>query len=143
MSLEENKKAVEKFFTALRTADIPAIDAITTDDFTFRAFKGEGIRKEQFLTLIEGTLEAFPDHTSTIDDMIAEGDKVAVRMTASGTLKGQWGKFPPTDKYSSIPEFFFLRLEGGKIAEYWGVKDALGQYQQLGILPEEIGNQVK
>ena len=62
-------------------------------------------------------------------------------MTSMGTHKSQWGKFAPTGKYFSIWEFFILRLENGKVAEDWGLKDALGHFQQLGILPpnEEIG----
>jgi len=142
MSLEENKQVVVKFFDALRTADLSAIDKLTTDDFAFRPMGREGgIYKERFLSLIDGTLAAFPDHTSSIDDMIAEGDKVAVSMTSTGTHTGQYMNLAPTGKYFSIPECFIIRIENGQVAEYWGIKDALGQYQQLGLLPpnEEIG----
>jgi predicted ester cyclase len=140
-TIEENKKVVVRFFDALRIADISAIDKLTTDDFVFHAIGGGNIYKVNFLKLINGTLTAFPDHTSTIDDMIAEGDKVSVRMTSTGTHTGQYGKFAPTGKYFSIPEFFILRVENGRIVEYWGLKDALGQLQQLGIIPpnEETG----
>ena len=142
MSVEENKEVVVSFFDALRTADIPAIDRLTTDYFAFRPMGREGgIHKEAFMKLIDGVLEAFPDHTSWIDDMVAEGDKVAVSMTSTGTHTGQWGQYTPTGKYFSIPECFILRIKDGKVAEYRGLKDALGQLQQLGILPpnEEIG----
>lgn len=136
MSLEENKQVVADFFQALRTGNLEAIDKITTDDFMFRANNGEGgIDKKTFLPLIKGTIEAMPDHTSWIDDIVAEGDKVAVRMTATGTQTGEWMGFAPTNKFYSITEFFILRVEDGKIAEYWGVKDGLGQFQQLGIIP--------
>ena len=136
MSLEENKQVVADFFQALRTCDLPAIDKLTTEDFMFRANDGKGgIDKKTFLTLIDGTLKAFPDHTSEIMDIVAEEDKVAVRMSADGTFKGEYMGFSPTGKYFKITEFFILRVKEGKIAEYWGVKDALGQFQQMGIIP--------
>lgn len=141
MSVEENKRVVHRFFEALRKADVSAIDKLTTGDFAFHTKVGPDINKEMFIKLVAGTVAAFPDHSSTIDDMIAEGDKVSVRITSTGTHKGQYGKYAPTGKYFSIQEFFILRLENGRIAEDWGMKDALGQLQQLGILPrnEEIG----
>jgi steroid delta-isomerase-like uncharacterized protein len=142
MSIEENKQSVVRFFDALRIADAKSIDELTTDDFMFRPMGGGGgINKEKFIDLVVNSVSAFPDHSSSIDDMVAEGDKVAVRMTSTGTHLNQWGKHAPTGRYFSIPEVFILRFENGKIAEDWGLKDALGHYQQLGLLPpyEEIG----
>ena len=138
MSIENNKKVVVDFFDALRNADGTAIDRLTTNDFVFHVENGTDIDKDAFIKLVMGAVTAFPDHSSSIDDMIAEGDKVAIRMTSTGTHRGQLGKFTPTGKYFSIKEYFFLRLENGKIAEDWGLKDALGHYQQLGILPSEV-----
>ncbi len=142
MSLEENKQVVADFFNAMKIADVKTLDKLTTDDFTFRPMVGErGINKETFMGLIGSVLEAFSDHTNRIDDIVAEGDKVSVRMTVTGVHTGQWGKYAPTGKSFMIAECFFLRIENGKVAEYWGLKDAMGQLQQLGILPsnEEIG----
>ena len=137
MLIEDNKRVVVKFFDALRRADGPTIDQLTTDDFVFHTESGADIIKDRFIKLVTGSVAAFPDHSSNIDDMIAEGDKVAVRMTSTGTHQGQFGKFAPTGKYFSIQEYFFLRLENGRIAEDWGLKDALGHYQQLWILPSD------
>ena len=142
MSLEENKKLVADFFNAMKVADLETLDKITTDDFAFKPMIGEGgLEKKAMLKMIGGVLDAFSDHTNRIDDIVAEGDKVSVRMTVTGVHTGQWGKFAPTGKSFKIAECFFLRIENGKIAEYMGIKDALGQYQQLGILPpnDEIG----
>lgn len=141
MSIENNKKVVVNFFDALRKADGRTIDKLTTNNFVFHVESGADIGKDAFIKLVTGSVAAFPDHSSSIDDMIAEGDKVAVRMTSTGTHKGQYGEFAPTGKYFSIREYFFLRLENGRIAEDWGLKDALGHYRQLGILPsdEKIG----
>ena len=138
MSIENNKKVVVDFFDALRNGDGTAIDRLTTKDFVFHVENGTDIGKAAFIKLVTGAVTAFPDHSSSIDDMVAEGDKVAVRMTSTGTHRGRLGKFAPTGKYFSIKEYFFLRLENGRIAEDWGLKDALGHYQQLGILPAEV-----
>jgi steroid delta-isomerase-like uncharacterized protein len=142
MSLEENKQLVADFFNAMKVADLETLDKITTDDFAFRPMIGEGgLKKEAMLKMIGSVLDAFSEHTNRIDDIVAEGDRVAVRMTVTGVHTGQWGKHAPTGKAFEIAECFFLRIENGKIAEYMGIKDALGQYQQLGILPpnDEIG----
>jgi len=142
MTLEENKEVVVKFFDALRVADAGAIDRLTADEFMFLPMGGDkGINKENFIDLVVNSVSAFPDHSSSIDGMVAEGDTVAVRMTVTGTHLNQWGKHAPTGKYFNISEVFFLRIVDGRIVEDRGLKDALGHYQQLGILPpyEEIG----
>jgi len=78
---------------------------------------------------------AFPDMKTTIHDIIAEGDKVAVRMTNSGTHKGEFMGIPPTGKSISIGEITILRFAEGKIVEYWGQTDMMGMMQQLGVIP--------
>lgn len=138
MSLADNKKVVEKFFKALREGDVKSVDKLTHEEFAFRAGAGPNfINKETFMKYIGTVLTSFPDHTNIMDDIIAEGDKVAVRMTSTGTFKGEWQGHKPTGKYFSIQEYFFLRIKDGRVADYWGIKDALGQYLQLGIKPPD------
>jgi len=135
MSIEQNKKVVAQFFSAMKVADIPTLDKVTADDFVFGAGEGKGIKKAMFLDLIKNTIDTISNHTNKIDDIVAEGDKVAVRMTVTGTHSGEWMGFKPTGKSFIINEYFFLTLKDGKIKDYRGVKDALGQFQQLGIIP--------
>jgi predicted ester cyclase len=78
---------------------------------------------------------AFPDMKTTIHDIIAEGDKVAVRMTNSGTHKGEFMGIPPTGKSISVAEISILRFAEGKNVEYWGQTDNMGMMQQLGVIP--------
>ena len=142
MTLEKNKEIVVKFFDALRVADGEAIDKLTAEEVMFLPMGGDkGINKKDFIDLVVNSVSAFPDHSSSIDGMVAEGDTVAVRMTVTGTHLNQWGKHAPTGKYFKINEVFFLRIVDGKIVEDRGLKDALGHYQQLGILPshDDIG----
>jgi predicted ester cyclase len=67
--------------------------------------------------------------------MIAEGDKVVVRMTHSATHKGEFMGIPPTGKSASFGEINIMRFTDGKIVEYWGQTDMMGMMQQLGIIP--------
>jgi predicted ester cyclase len=78
---------------------------------------------------------AFPDFTLTIEEMLAEGDQVWVRMTARGTnLGGFMG--PPNSKPFRITVIDICRFEDGKIVEHWGVPDRFALLAQLGLLPQ-------
>jgi len=81
-------------------------------------------------------IAAFPDINVTIDDIIAEGDRVVVRMHTSGTQKGEFRGIPPTGKTAVITEMSIYRISEGKIAEAWVVSDWLGLMQQLGVIPQ-------
>jgi len=77
--------------------------------------------------------DAFPDMHVTIDDMVAEGDKVAARVTITGTHKGEFMGIPPTNKKWTISLITISRIAGGKIVEDHGQYDALGLMRQLGL----------
>lgn len=78
---------------------------------------------------------AFPDIRFTIEDMVAEGDKVVTRWTASGTHKGELSGIPPTGKKTTVTGVTISRFAGGKIVETWSNWDTLGLMQQLGVAP--------
>ena len=78
---------------------------------------------------------AFPDLKLTIEDAIAEGDKVAIRLVTRGTHKGAFFGIAPTGRSVTVNEQHIVRFAGGKIAEHWGVEDNLGMMQQLGVIP--------
>jgi len=80
-------------------------------------------------------LTAFPDLHVTVEDMIAEGEKVVVRVTMRGTQQGAFGSIPPIGKQVAVSTIDMVRIEGGKIAEEWGIDDMLGMLQQLGLVP--------
>ena len=80
-------------------------------------------------------LAAFPNLHFTFEDLIAEGDKVVVRETMSGTQQGELMGIPPTGKQFSVTGIEIYRFEGGKIVEHWLESDMLGLLQQLGALP--------
>lgn len=78
---------------------------------------------------------AFPDVRLTIDDQIAEGDKVVTRYTWSGTHKGNLEGIAATGKHATGAGIVVSRISGGKIQEEWTIWDALGLMQQLGVVP--------
>ena len=96
---------------------------------------GSPVGPEGSRQLIGMMLTAFPDMHVTIEDMIAEGDKVVVRFTERGTQQGAFGSIPPTGKQVAVSTIDIVCIEGGKIAEEWGIDDMLGMLQQLGLVP--------
>ena len=76
---------------------------------------------------------AFPDLHYTVDDVVAEGDKVVQRVTGSGTMHGPLFGMPATGRSASWSEIHVSRFDGGKVVEHWSVTDQLGMLQQLGL----------
>jgi predicted ester cyclase len=80
-------------------------------------------------------LRGLPDLHLTIEDLIAEGDKVVSRNVVTGTHQGEYMGLPPTGKSVTYNEIFIVRFVNGRIAETWGVVDVLSQMRQLGAIP--------
>ena len=78
---------------------------------------------------------AFPDRQMTIDDVVAEGDRVVARTTLSGTHQGEMQGIPATGKAVTQPSISIFRLTNGKIVEGWFASDNLSFMQQLGVIP--------
>ncbi len=92
---------------------------------------GAELLKQVFARL----LRAFPDLHVTVEDVVAEGDKVVARNTVTGTQQGEYMGLPPTGKSVRYNEIFIGRFVNGRIAETWGVVDVLSQMRQLGAIP--------
>jgi len=90
---------------------------------------------EAFKQIEAMLLTALPDVHYTVEDLLAEGDKVAVRLTVTGTQHGAFMGIPPTGKHTTVTESAISRIVGGKIAEHWSETDMLGLMQQLGVNP--------
>jgi predicted ester cyclase len=78
---------------------------------------------------------AFPDWHEEIVQLVAEGGTVAGRFRCSGTHLGEFLGEAPTGKRMEVEEVFFLRAEGGRFVDFWGLEDSLGRMRQLGLLP--------
>ena len=78
---------------------------------------------------------AFPDLNIAVEDLIAEGDRVAARVTIMGTHQGELMGIPPTGKRVEVSSMDIIRFEDGKAAEHWGETDIMSMMQQLGVVP--------
>jgi len=91
---------------------------------------------EDFKEFVKTYRSAFPDLRVTIEDQIAEGDKVVSRWSARGTQKGELLGMPASGKQATVTGISIDKIEGGKIVESWNNWDTLGMLQQLGAIPE-------
>jgi len=90
----------------------------------------EGVR--QFIFMLRA---AFPDLHVTVEDVIAEGDKIVQRWTGRGTHQGELMGIPPTGNRVSVVGITISRFKDGKVTEEWEVYDMMGMTQQLGVIP--------
>jgi steroid delta-isomerase-like uncharacterized protein len=137
MSAEEIKefyrRAVEEIW---HKGNLTVVDELVPTDFVIHRATGEHIHgPEDFKQFVSATRSAFPDVHFTIDDILVEGDKVAVRWTMTATHKGELRGIPPTGKKVTIWGISMYRIVGGKFVEIWERYDTLGLMQQLGVVP--------
>ena len=138
MSTEQNKALIRRLMEeAFNRGDMSLVDELFAPDFVEHEELPPGIPpgREAVKQLSTMFRSAFPDFKLTIDDMIAEDDKVVVRSTWSGTHKGEFMGIPPTGKSVSFGVIDTVRIADGKFVEHWGQMDNLGMMQQLGVIP--------
>jgi steroid delta-isomerase-like uncharacterized protein len=80
-------------------------------------------------------LNAFPDVKATVEDLMADGDKVVARVSYRGTHQGAFRGIPPTGKQIAVTGINIFRIANGKLVEHWGLTDRLAVLQQLGVVP--------
>jgi steroid delta-isomerase-like uncharacterized protein len=138
MSSEDNKAIVRRFYEEVlnekrldRADELVAQDYLDHDAVPGQGPGLEGAKQQRWAMYFA----AIPDLHATIDDMVAEGDKVVVRYTAEGTQLGQLPGIPPTGKRFRTSGISVYRLAEGKLAEQWEQADMLGLMQQLGVIP--------
>jgi predicted ester cyclase len=78
---------------------------------------------------------AFPDQRWEIQQLVADGDRIAMYCTWTGTHDGAFMGIPPTRRQASVPHMYLFRLKSGQVVEYAAVRDDLGMMQQLGLIP--------
>jgi predicted ester cyclase len=125
MSAEENKSLVRREQEELwnHSGDLDAADEL---------FAAGEAAKQQAADFRRG----FPDVTSTIEDLIAEGDKVVARWRSRATHRGDYMGIAPSGKEVEFTGISIYRIEGNKIAESWSVEDQFGLMRQIGAVAE-------
>jgi steroid delta-isomerase-like uncharacterized protein len=145
MSLEENKRLARLYFETIQTGDLNVFDEIMVDDFIVHAIHGKyGVvinaddverGPAAFKKFAVEWRETYPDGQVTLDEIVAEGNRVIVLWTFSGTQRGAFLGIPPTNKRITYSGFNSFRIENGTLAEGWDMMDRLSLWQQLGVLP--------
>ncbi|MEX2465846.1 MAG: ester cyclase [Gemmatimonadota bacterium] len=92
------------------------------------------VTREELTSAVIRWRKAFPDLTMAVDDVVVEGDRVAVRATLSGTHEAPWLGVDATGEHVEMAVMMFLRFEEGRMVELWEVDDQLGLRRQLGIV---------
>lgn len=132
MSTEENKTIVRRFVDEIwNTGNHDVVDEIIAVDAVRHNTEINGI--EAFKQNLTAFRTSFPDVHLVIEDLVAEGDEVAVRVTGRGTHKGELWGVAPTGKLATWTAIGIFRITDGKIVEMWANEDVLGRLQQVGF----------
>ncbi len=136
MATEQNKFLANQVWDDVwRDGDLRRMDDLFALDFVRHDPGRELHGLEQNRQFIASFRKAFPDGRFTVEDQIAEGDKVAVRYRFTGAQLGDFQGMPPTGKQVSYSGMLIYRVADGKIAEQWTEIDLLGLLRQLGVPP--------
>lgn len=138
MSTQENKTIARRFYDeVLNKGNMSVADEILALDYLDHGAPPEFPRgPEGFKQLYTMVSSVFPDVRVTVEDMIAEGDEVATRLTVRGTQMGPFRGFPATGRSAIWTGMDIIRLAGDKMVERWSERDFLGMLQQVGAIPK-------
>lgn len=133
----DNEAVVRRFYKELWNAwRLDAAKEIVSAAIRFRGSLGSNLAgREELLRYVETVRTAFPDWHNQIDEILASGNRVATRMTWTGTHRGALGEIEPTGAYVKYSGAAFFRLTDGLIEEAWVVGDTQELWRALGVLP--------
>ena len=142
MSTNDNKSVIRSFIEdVLNQGRLERADDIVIEDFVeFDPLPGQSQGKEGLKEVIRQLRSAFPDIHWTVDEMLAEDDKVFTRFTWSGTHQGAFLGVPATGRRITVKGMVIDRLVAGRMADSRILMDTLGMMQQLGALPVPTAN---
>ena len=135
MQRDMSEALVSRFITdVFEQGRTDVVDELVTPDFVSHPLPGAGpdVMKQAISRVSTGLSDARFD----IQDVVAEGDRVAVRLTSTATQVGEFMGMPPTGRSYTIEEIHIFRISDGRIAEHWHQGDMLGMLRQLGLMPE-------
>ena len=135
---EQNKAIAQRSWELASQHNPDALEEVYAADLVWHEPDQEVHGLEEAKQFYSTYLSAFPDLSFTVEDVLADGEKVVSRWTGRGTHQGEIEEFgPPTGKQIEIKGITIHRFEEGKIVEEWERYDILGLLQQLGLVPEE------
>lgn len=133
----QNKQLVRESIECVwRQQRVEEVGRFLADDFVDHgAPPGTAPGSVGFADGVRRILAAFPDARNDIDDIVAEGDRVVVRWTMTGTHTGDALGFPATGRPIRLAGITISRIVAGRIAEHWSFRDDIGMLRQLGLMP--------
>ncbi|MCL5999555.1 MAG: ester cyclase [Chloroflexi bacterium] len=137
MLLAENKLILRRFFEELfNQGNLAVANEIVAADYdNHNPVPGETPGREGLIQFVAYLRRTFPDLRITVEDQVAEGDKVVTRFTIGGTQQGEFADIPPTGRWVTVTVLNIHRVTNGQVKEGWLNWDALGMLQQLGAIP--------
>lgn len=136
MSVEENKKAQQKFGEAINTGNLENLRNLVADDVKEHdPAPNQGPGPQGYIDFFTMMRNAFPDMEVEVETMVANEDKVAFAYTLTGTHKGDFMGVSPTNKKIEARGMQISRFKNGKMVERWGSSDELGILKQIGVKP--------
>ena len=132
----KNKALVIRSWEIVNQRNPDVIDEVYAPDFVWHEPDQDIRGSEEARQFVAMFFDAFPDINITIEDAIAEGDKVVTRWTIRGTHQGELMGIAPTERQIQLEGITVHRIEGDKIVEEWERYDNLGMMQQLGVIEQ-------
>lgn len=143
---QQNKALVNRFGEAVNARDFDAVRRLLAVDFVrhCQATPDVAVRNaEQFIEYLRADAAVVPDSRQTLQQLVAERDRVAFLITYEGTQEGQMGPFPPSHRKMRLDVAGVFRIADGKLAELWVTWDNLAALAQLGHFPPPVATQRK
>jgi len=134
MSLEENKTIIRKMIEAINKQNLASLDQLIATDFVYHTLMQQIQGLDAMKQGVEEEIHSFPDLHVTIEDMMAEGDKVCIRLMETVTHTGEFRGLAPTGKKLTYTAVAIFRIVEGKIVEGWGVYDQMDFFKKLGVI---------
>jgi steroid delta-isomerase-like uncharacterized protein len=136
MSNDENKRLVKRFVDEVfGQGQLESIDELVAPDFVSHTFRFTDDGRAKLRAATERVHASLTDVDFAVEDLIAEDDRVAVRLTSTATVVDEFMGVPAAGKTYSIGEIHVFRVADGRIVEHWHQHDALGLMKQLGAMP--------
>jgi steroid delta-isomerase-like uncharacterized protein len=134
MTIQEERKTMMR--RALEDKDLALIEKNIGQNYVLHLADGtEMVGADQYIKFVNALVAAMPDIRYKVEDIVADGDIIAIRASFTGTNTGPLRGMPPTGRKVSMREAFFFRWEGDKVVEEWSFINYMALMQQLGLAP--------
>lgn len=127
------RQQARRVFALISSGDLADVEALIAPDYVDH--RGGPPGRDGFVLGLAMIRAAFPDWSSTPDDILVDGDRVGARWTVRGTQEGEFMGIPASGRSIVMQEAGILRFRDGQLVELWRVADELGMLRQLGVLP--------